>query len=89
MLAVEQAKVNEIYNIGSGTGVKIGDVLNTLIRLGNANVEVLQDPERIRPSDVQYLLCDSSKFRNETGWQPVIPFEKTMSDLLQYWIERV
>ena len=89
MLAIEKARVNEVYNIGSGTGVKIQDVLNMLIRLSNAKVDVVQDTERIRPSDVQYLLCDSSKFRNETGWQPTIPFEKTMSDLLQYWIERV
>ena len=89
MLAIEKADVNEVYNIGSGTGVKIGDVLNTLIRLGNTKVEVLQDPERIRPSDVQYLLCDSSKFRAITGWEPTIPFERTMRDLLDYWVSRV
>ncbi len=89
MLAVEKAKVNEVYNVGSGVGRKIEDVLNTLIRLGNVKVDIKQDPARLRPSDVEYLLCDSSKFRMETGWYPTIPFEKTMSDLLNYWLARI
>ncbi len=43
------------------------------------------DPERLRPSDVEILIGDSSKFRADTGWEPRIPFEQTLRDLLAYW----
>ena len=46
-------------------------------------------PERMRPSDVELLLCDYGKFNRATGWKPEIPFEKTIADLLDYWRERV
>ena len=47
------------------------------------NIEI--DPDRLRPSDVEILIGDSSKFRADTGWEPRIPFEQTVSDLLDYW----
>jgi GDP-4-dehydro-6-deoxy-D-mannose reductase len=43
------------------------------------------DPARLRPSDVEVLLGDSSKFRVETGWAPTIPLERTLVDTLDYW----
>jgi GDP-4-dehydro-6-deoxy-D-mannose reductase len=43
----------------------------------------------MRPSDVQILLGDCSKFKKKTGWKPVIPYEKTLKDMLDYWRERV
>ncbi len=52
-------------------------------------VDVKQDPTRLRPSDVPVLVGDSSKFRQQTGWAPRIPFERTLRDVLDYWRERV
>ena len=43
------------------------------------------DPERLRPIDADLQVPDTAKFRAHTGWQPVIPFERTMADLLDYW----
>ncbi len=39
----------------------------------------------MRPSDVKVLQGDSGKFRQLTGWQPQIPFERTIGDLLEWW----
>ena len=60
-----------------------------LLGMSEAEVEVEVDPERLRPSDVEVLLADASKFRNETGWEPAIPLETTMRDLLDYWRRRL
>jgi GDP-4-dehydro-6-deoxy-D-mannose reductase len=43
------------------------------------------DSERARPSDVPVLEGDNSLFRKDTGWEPEIPFEKTLEDLLEFW----
>ena len=48
-------------------------------------VEVRFDSERTRPSDVPVLEGDNSLFREDTGWEPEIPLEKTLKDLLEFW----
>lgn len=88
-LALEKGEPGEAYNVGSGTTMEIGEMLNVLLSLSTVKVDVQQDPGRMRPSDVKILWADASKFMNQTGWAPTIPFEKTMQDLLDYWRERV
>jgi GDP-4-dehydro-6-deoxy-D-mannose reductase len=89
LLAVQKCDYGEQYNIASGTGTRIQTVLDTLLGRAKIKPKVEQDPSRMRPSDVQILVGDSTKFRKKTGWKPTIPFEQTMADLLDYWRERV
>ena len=77
-LAVTKATPGEVYNLGSGRGITIRALLDLLIGMSDAKVEIEIDPERLRPSDVEVLLADSSKFHAETGWEPVIPLETTL-----------
>jgi GDP-4-dehydro-6-deoxy-D-mannose reductase len=88
-LALEKGKAGEVYNISSDMGITIKKVLEILITLTDAKITVKQDPSRLRPSDVEILIGDSSKFRRHTGWKPQIPFSKTMKDLLDYWRQKV
>lgn len=89
-LVVEKGTPGEVYNICSGDAgtFAIKDMLALLLRLSKVKITLAQDPARMRPSDVNILHGDSSKFRTLTGWKPTIPFEKTMVDLLNYWRER-
>lgn len=89
LLAVQKCEWGEVYNICSEKTVAVKDMLNVLLSLSKVKVEIKEDPSRMRPSDVPILLGDCSKFREKTGWKPVVPFEKTMEDLLNYWRERV
>lgn len=89
VLAVEKGEPGEVYNICSEETHKIKDVLNMLIGMSKAKIKIKKDSDRVRPSDVELLLGDCSKFKKITGWKPEIPFEKTMEDLLNYWRERV
>ena len=84
-LAVTRAKPGEVYNIATGNGIRISEMLERLIKLGNVEVKVETDPERLRPSDVEILIGDASKFKADTGWEPRIPFDQTLRDLLDYW----
>lgn len=89
LLSVEKCEPGEVYNICTGNAEKIGDVLQMLLSMSKVKVEIKEDPTRMRPSDVQVLIGDNTKFVQKTGWKPEIPFEKTMTDLLNYWRERV
>ena len=65
-------------------------MLKMLISMSTAkNIRVETDPERLRPIDADLQVPNTAKFKSVTGWQPEIPFEQTMKDLLQYWRDRV
>lgn len=84
-LALETCEAGEVYNIGRDEVCSISQLLELLLGMSCQVIEVTEDPARMRPSDIPVMLCDSSKFRAKSGWRPEIPFEKTLSDLLDYW----
>jgi len=88
-LAATRGIAGEVYNICSERTVKIGEMLNLLMDMSETKVNIERDESRMRPSDVPVLLGDCSKFREATGWKPVIPFKQTLEDLLDYWRQKV
>ena len=78
------------YNIGGTFTCSVKDMLDTLIGFStNDGIKVEMDKERLRPIDADLQVPDTSKFKAHTGWEPEIPFETTMQDLLDYWRDRV
>ena len=91
MLVTVNPIPGEYYNIGGSYSCKVGDTLNTLLSFSpmKDKIKVETDPERLRPIDADLQIPDCRKFKEHTGWEPEIPYEKTMHDLLDYWRERV
>jgi GDP-4-dehydro-6-deoxy-D-mannose reductase len=80
----------EVYNLCSGRAWAIQEILDFLLAEASvSNIEVREDPDRLRPSDVAVLVGDASKVRAAVGWTPTIPFEQTLRDMLAYWRAKV
>lgn len=78
------------YNIGGSFSCTVGDMLRHLLSLSTRDdIEIVVDPERLRPIDADLQVPDTRKFAAHTGWRPQIPFEQTMLDLLEYWRDAV
>jgi len=88
-LLTEKCDYGEVYNIGGTTTMKVGEMLDMLIKLSKNKISIKQDPSRMRPSDVTLQIPDISKFTNKTNWEPKIQVEKTFQDLLNYWREKI
>lgn len=91
MLVTKNPIPGEYYNIGGSYTCEVGDTLNTLISYSamKDKIKVEIDPERLRPIDADLQIPDCRKFKVHTGWEPEIPFDKTMHDLLDYWRARI
>lgn len=90
MLVTVNPIAGAYYNIGGTFSCKVGDMLNTLISMSTVkDIKIEADAERLRPIDADLQVPNTDKFKKHTGWQPQIPFEKTMRDLLTYWREKV
>jgi len=78
------------YNIGGTFTCTIREMLDKLISLSTRrDIEVLVDPERLRPIDADLQVPNTAKFEAHTGWKPKYSFDQTMADLLAYWRDRV
>ena len=75
----------EVYNIGSGIAVQLQDALERLVALGRTEIEVRTAAQRLRPNDPPVMRANIAKLRALGGWQPAVPLDATLRDMLNCW----
>jgi GDP-4-dehydro-6-deoxy-D-mannose reductase len=88
-LLLELGEPGGVYNVCTGRGRAIRELLDVLLGAARTRVELRVDPRRLRPSDVPVQVGDPSRLQAATGWEPRIPIERTLVDLLEDWRARV
>lgn len=90
MLVTINPIAGEYYNIGGAFSCTVGEMLDHLLSISTCtDISVETEEQRLRPIDADLQVPDTAKFKEHTGWEPQIPFEKTMQDLLDYWRGKV
>jgi GDP-4-dehydro-6-deoxy-D-mannose reductase len=89
MALLESGEPGEAYNVCTGQGYRLGDLLDRLIQVSGVRASVVQDPARMRARDADHLVGDPEKVIRRTGWSPAIPIERTLLDLYRDARERV
>jgi len=87
---LERGTAGEVYNLCSGVDWTIERMLTFLISQSSVpGIEIRTDAARLRPSDVPVLRGSYEKIARAVGWRPRIPLEQTLTDLLDYWRQRI
>lgn len=81
---MEKGQNGEVYNICSGRAIALKDVLDLLLSFTSVAIDVRTDPQKLRKTDIPLLVGNNRKIRNATSWEPEIPIERTLRDLLEY-----
>jgi GDP-4-dehydro-6-deoxy-D-mannose reductase len=84
-LLVEQGEPGEVYNVCSGVGRSVAEVAEHLLRLARHPIELVPDPELLRPVEVPRLVGSNHRLRKATGWEPEVPLEETLARVLERW----
>jgi GDP-4-dehydro-6-deoxy-D-mannose reductase len=84
-LALKHCRAGESYNVTSGRPIVLRQGVDILARLARVPVVIRSSPAEFRPHDIPVLTGDPGRFKKATGWQPQIPFEQTLADLLDYY----
>jgi GDP-4-dehydro-6-deoxy-D-mannose reductase len=85
-LLAEQGEPGAVYNVCSGQGTKIRQLLDDLLALARfPGIVVQPDPGRLQPADVPIQIGDATRLREATSWLPEIPFRQTVQDVLDHW----
>lgn len=72
----------EAYNVSTGQTWSVRMLLDTLLSFTSLEIEVRVDPTRLRPGSTSKVWGDSSLLQSATGWQPVIPIQQTLLEVL-------
>jgi GDP-4-dehydro-6-deoxy-D-mannose reductase len=84
-LLMEKGRSGEAYNVASGRPRSVQSLLDILLGMSTVQLRVEPDEARTRPADVSIIYGDITKLRNDTGWEPSIPFEESLRRTLAYW----
>lgn len=82
---MQTARPGVPYNVCSGIPTAIRTLVELFVSKARVPISIEQDAARLRPNDTPMVLGDRSRITRDTGWEPQIPLEKTVSDLLAYW----
>jgi len=85
VLALSKGKPGEVYNIGSGKGVRLADIVETLIKMSRKRITLEVDATQRRVAEADVYVCDPRRFHRLTGWRPQISLDKMLKDTLNYW----
>jgi GDP-mannose 4,6-dehydratase len=84
-MLVNLCEPGEVYNIGGTEIMTIREALSILLSFSREQIRIEVDLRRLRTSDVTLQIPDVSKFKSATFWEPIIPINQTLDDLLKYW----
>jgi GDP-4-dehydro-6-deoxy-D-mannose reductase len=88
-LVAERGAPGAAYNVCSGRDVAIQDLADRLVAMADGPMRLVPDPDLARPVDTPVLRGDPTRLRAATGWQPQIPLDQTLADVLDDWRKRV
>ncbi len=74
-----------ILNIASGQRRQIGSILTTLLTLANTTATIESEPSRLRPNDIPTACGNPAAATATLHWQPSIPWDQTLRDVLAWW----
>ncbi|HET7903193.1 MAG TPA: GDP-mannose 4,6-dehydratase [Candidatus Eisenbacteria bacterium] len=80
---IARGEPGEAYNVCTGEGHRLRDLLDRLLAIAGVRADVVTDPSRTRARDVDHLVGDPAKIQARTGWSPRIPLDRTLTDLYQ------
>jgi len=89
LAVAERGRAGQAYNVGSGEGRAIGEILDQLLTFARVPIAVQHDAERFRPVDAPLLVADTRRLRADTGWEPTADFGAALSRTLDSWREAV
>jgi GDP-4-dehydro-6-deoxy-D-mannose reductase len=84
-LLLKNGKKGQIYNVCSGIGVSIKEVIDIMAKQLNMKVDINIEDRLIRPNDNRIIIGSNEKMKKEIGWNNSIPLEQSLSDILSYW----
>lgn len=81
-IAAKKGKIGEIYNIGGNKIISVKSFLDELAKLSTVKIIRVIDKKLLRPQDINLQVCNSKKFKKDTGWKTSVTFKQSINKLM-------
>ncbi|HPI91458.1 MAG TPA: GDP-mannose 4,6-dehydratase [Spirochaetota bacterium] len=88
-LLFEKGEKGAVYNICSGTGISLKEIIDLMCQILDVTIDQETDPGLIRPNDNRVIIGSNEKLKKATGWEQRIPLRKSLEDIIQYWQQKI
>lgn len=82
-----QGTPGEVYNVCSGQGIRLGDIISITANILSIEPNIKVDPILIRPADNAVIIGACSRLQNDLAWKQAFSLEQTMHDIINYFGE--
>ncbi|MEE9372688.1 MAG: GDP-mannose 4,6-dehydratase [Saprospiraceae bacterium] len=89
LLLLKKGEKGEVYNICSGQGYSLHQILEMLSEYIEIKVNIEQDPSLVRPNDNPIIIGDHSKITSICNWRPKIALEDSLKDIINHVSQNV
>jgi GDP-4-dehydro-6-deoxy-D-mannose reductase len=84
-LLLTQGETGGIYNVCSGIGISLKEIIYKICDVLDIDVDIHVDPNLLRPNDNRIIIGSNEKIRSNYGWSPKYVLEESLKDLIDYW----
>lgn len=86
LAATTEGIEGQVFNLGTGRGVSIEDLVEALMRILGREIPIETDPERVRPdgSEVMRLISSAQAAREQLGWEPKVSLEEGLARVVEF-----
>ena len=90
-MALSDASIGEVINLGTGSGITIGELAKKIMKIMDLDVEIVADDQRLRPekSEVRNLISDNSKARSVIKWTPQVNVDEGLTRTVKFVSENM
>jgi GDP-4-dehydro-6-deoxy-D-mannose reductase len=84
-LLLTRGRTGQVYNVCSGRGITILEIIHMMAEILSLRVEIIVDPRLVRPADSRWIIGSNRKIKDELGWDLKYSLDRSLSDIIDYW----
>ena len=81
---IKNAPNRSVYNVCSGEGVKLRDIIDTTANNLGIKPNICVDPSRVRANEIPSVIGDNTKLKQELGWNRKYSLSQTIADMINH-----
>ena len=85
LLVLEKGESMRPYNLGYGSTVTIGDIVDTILKVTGKTPKVEWDNSK--PTTIPFRMVSTERIINELGFKPDYTFEEGMKETVEWYLE--
>ena len=85
LLVLEKGESMKPYNIGAGTAITVGDIVESILKATDKNPKIVYD--ETKPTTIPFRMVSTDRIQNELGFKSKWTFEEGIQKTVNWYLE--